>query len=123
MAAAKHNIIVSRGEDFSFTLTVADSSSAIDITGETFKGEIRRDGGKPLVASFSATVLNQTANNNADKGKVLVHLDKDESIKLDAHVNYKWDLFRKQDDTGTTTTRLIYGDVKVENNITDTPIT
>ena len=36
MAAAKHNIIVSRGEDFSFTLTVSDSTGTIDLTGETF---------------------------------------------------------------------------------------
>jgi len=110
MAAAKHNLIVSRGEDFSFTLTVQDSvGSPVNITGDTFTAEIRRNGGKPLVASFSC-VITEAAN-----GVLVATLPKSETLKLDGNVNYKWDMFRAD----TTTTRLIYGDVKVENNITD----
>lgn len=114
MAAANHNIIVSRGEDFSFTLTVQDSSgSAVDISNNTFTSEIRRDGGKPLVASFSCAIT------DAGNGILVATLPQSETLKLDGNVNYKWDLFRTDDDSETTTTRLIYGDVKVENNITD----
>ena len=110
MAAAKHNLIVSRGEDFSFTLTVQDSGgSPVNITGDTFTAEIRRNGGKPLVASFSCVIT------DAANGVLVATLPQSETLKLDGNVNYKWDMFR----TDTTTTRLIYGDVKVENNITD----
>ena len=53
MAAAKHNIIVSRGEDYSFTLTVKTSGdSVVNITGDTFTAEIRRDGGNLLLRLF-----------------------------------------------------------------------
>jgi len=115
MAAAKHNIIVSRGEDFSFTLTVTDSSGGnVDLSNNTFTAEIRRDGGKPLVASFSFG-----APFGADTHQITATLSQTETLKLDGNVNYKWDMFRTDDDAGTTTSRLIYGDVKVENNVTD----
>ena len=115
MAAAKHNIIVSRGEDYSFTLTVKTSGdSVVNITDDTFTAEIRRDGGKPLVASFSFG-----APFGADTHQITATLSQTETLKLDGNVNYKWDMFRTDDDAGTTTSRLIYGDVKVENNVTD----
>ena len=57
MAAAKHNITVGRGEDFSFTLTIADSGgNAVNLDNDLFKAEVRRDAGKPLVATFSVTI-------------------------------------------------------------------
>ena len=111
MAAAKHNLIVSRGEDFSFKITI----SGITISSsDTFKSEIRRASGKPLVASFTCTVTAVTA------GEGTVTLPRSESLKLDANTTYKWDIFRIQ--TGPSpdvTTRLIYGDVIVEGNVTD----
>ena len=112
MAAAKHNLIVSRGEDFSFKVTI--TGTGIDISSDTFKSEIRRASGKPLVASFTCTVTDVTA------GEVTVTLPRSESLKLDANTTYKWDIFRIQ--TGPSpdvTTRLIYGDVIVEGNVTD----
>ena len=119
MAAANHNIIVSRGEDFSFDLTISNGLGTIDLTGDVIKAEIRRGGGKPLVASFVATIPDQVANSAADKGKVALKLAKAESLKLDGNINYKWDLFWATDTAPVTTTRLIHGDVKVENNITN----
>lgn len=107
MAAAKHNLIVSRGEDFSFKVTVSGTS----ISSDTFKSEIRRASGKPLVASFTCTVSGS---------EVTVTLPRSESLKLDANTTYKWDIFRIQ--TGPNpdvTTRLIFGDVIVEGNVTD----
>jgi hypothetical protein len=105
MAAANHNIIVSRGEDFSFALTIDGAT----LTPFTFKAEIRRGGGKPLAASFSSAITGTS---------VLITLTKAESLKLDGNVSYKWDLFRTENSSGVVT-RLIYGDVKVENNITN----
>jgi len=108
MAAAKHNLIVSRGEDFSFKVTV----TGITISGDTFKSEIRRASGKPLVASFTCTVDSAT--------EVTVTLPRSESLKLDANTTYKWDIFRIQTTPNPdVTTRLIYGDVIVEGNVTD----
>ena len=119
MAAAKHNITVGRGEDFSFTLTIADSGgNAVNLDNDLFKAEVRRDAGKPLVATFNVTI------SNASGGVVVVKLPKEETLKLDGNARYKWDLFRIIDgDTGNPaegdTVRLIYGDLQVENNITD----
>ena len=112
MAAAKHNITVGRGEDFSFTLTIADSDGAVNISNNTFKAEVRRDAGKPLVATFSVTI-----EGAASAGKVKVKLPKAETLKLDGNARYKWDLFRIERDGNTT--RLIYGNLQIENNITD----
>lgn len=120
MAAAKHNITVGRGEDFSFTLTIASTgSAAVNLTGDTFKAEVRRDAGKPLVATFAVNIKNATG-----PATVSVKLPKLETLKLDGNARYKWDLFRIVDGaaggepTGDTV-RLIYGDLQVENNITD----
>mgnify|MGYP003625047911 FL=1 len=123
MAAANHNIIVSRGEDFSFDLTISDGVGTINLTDNVIKAEIRRGGGKPLVASFVATIpaqfLADGTTASEDKGKVALKLAKAESLKLDGNLNYKWDLFWATDTAPVTTTRLIHGDVKVENNITN----
>lgn len=112
MAAANHNITISRGEDFSFTLTIANASGGVvDLEDDTIAAEIRRGSGKPLVASFSHPAI--TSGNS-----VVMTLSKAESLKLDGNINYKWDVFRTEDVSGVVT-RLIYGDVKVENNITN----
>ena len=113
MAAAKHNLIVSRGEDFSFKVTVADSSGAVNISGDTFKAEIRRASGKPLVASFTCAVTAGTA------GEVTVTLPRSESLKLDAYTTYNWDIFRIESGTPDVTTCLIKGNLRVEGNVTD----
>jgi len=113
MAAAKHNLIVSRGEDVSFKVTVADSSGDVDVSNDTFKSEIRRASGKPLVASFTCAVTDGSA------GEVTVTLPRSESLKLDANTTYKRDIFRIESGTPEITTRLIYGDVIVEGNVTD----
>ncbi len=112
MAAAKHNLIVSRGEDYSFKVTVSDGSSPIVVTGNTFKSEIRRASGKPLVASFTCTVDSST--------EVTVTLPRSESLKLDAYTTYNWDIFRiKTAPSPDVTTCLIKGDLRIEGNVTD----
>ncbi len=107
MAAAKHNLIVSRGEDFSFKLTI--TGDGINVSSDTFKAEIRRASGKPLVASFTCTVDSLT--------EVTVTLPRSESLKLDANTTYKWDIFRVQPDD--TSTCLIKGALRVEGDVTD----
>jgi len=119
MAAAKHDITVGRGEDFGFTLTITDNSDVVvDLGNDLFKAEVRRGAGKPLVATFSCTI------SDAENGVVSVRLPQEETLKLDGNARYKWDLYRIVDgDEGDPaegdTIRLLYGDLKVENNITD----
>lgn len=111
MAAAKHDITVGRGEDFGFTLTIDGAT----LTNDSFKAEVRRDAGKPLVATFTCTI------SDAAGGVVSVTLPQEETLKLDGNARYKWDLYRIFDEGDPTevVTRLLYGDLKVENNITD----
>lgn len=117
MAAAKHNLIVSKGEDFSITLTISESGSPVNLSGaeaSTFKAEIRRASGKPLVASFTCAVTDAT------NGVVTITLPRSESLKLDANTTYKWDIFRiKTDPDPHVTTCLIRGDLRIEGNVTD----
>ena len=107
MAAAKHNIIVARGEDFSFTLSASLASVTVNLAASELKAEIRRGGGNPLVASFDA--MTDDGNN------VVVGISKTETLKLDGNTTYEWDLFRT---ASGTRSRLIYGKVFVEDSIT-----
>ena len=107
MAAAKHNIIVSRGEDFSFTLSASQAGVTVNLAASELKAEIRRGGGKPLVASFDA--MTDDGNN------VVVGISKTETLKLDGNTTYEWDIFRT---ASGTRSRLIYGKVFVEDSIT-----
>jgi len=110
MAAAKHNIIVARGEDFSFTLSASLASVPVNLNDTELKAEIRRAGGKPLVASFDAI-----SNDSNDSNNVVVGISKTETLKLDGNTTYEWDLFRT---ASGTRSRLIYGKVFVEDSIT-----
>ena len=40
--AAKANIVIDQGADFSTTITVEDASGAVDLTGYTAEGQIRK---------------------------------------------------------------------------------
>jgi len=67
-----YDIPVKQGEDLYLVLELRDSgNNLIDITGHTFRGQIRKTASDPaVVASFTFLVLDQTTN----KGKVQVHL-------------------------------------------------
>ena len=110
MAAALHNIIVGRGEDYTSILTILDNLGApVDISLDTFEAQVRRAGGKPLVAEFTCAL------SDAVNGVMTIVMPRSESLKLDGNAHYSWDLFRI---TPTASYRLIQGDVRVENNIT-----
>jgi hypothetical protein len=112
MAAAIHNIIFAKEEDFTFTLTVNDTEgSPVDISGNSFTAEIRRAPDSPLDASFTCTIVG-----DGSTGQVLCQLPKTETTKLNAYGKYQWDLFRTFDGQRT---QLIYGDATVTANITD----
>jgi hypothetical protein len=113
MAAAKHNIIVSRGSDFGFRLTIRDTlNEIVDVSADTFTAQIRRAPKQPLVASFVCESLPDGEN-----GVVNCILPKSETLKLDGKITYYWDLFRVADSNGLSD-MLISGSVKVVDNIT-----
>lgn len=111
MAAATHTIILATGEDFSFDLTIEREGVAVDVAGDTFTAEVRRDSRKPLEASFTCSIIG-----DGSAGQVRCVLPAAETSKLDGYTRYKWDLFR---DTGVTKTQLIKGDVEINNNISN----
>lgn len=113
MAAAQHNIIVSRGADFGFQLTIRDSAQVIvNVAADTFTAQIRRAPKQPLVASFVCDATGAGA-----QGIVSCTLPKSETLKLDGQINYYWDLFHLTNSSGLSD-RLIKGTVKVDDNIT-----
>lgn len=64
MAAGKLDLYIEQGANFYKLLTLQDATgAAIDLTGYTFAGQIRRkaDSGAVLLA-FTFTILNQTTN-------------------------------------------------------------
>lgn len=66
MAAGKHDILIEQGASFYEKLTFKDNASppvAIDLTGNTFAGKLRKNvGDSEVIATFTCTVLNQTTN-------------------------------------------------------------
>lgn len=115
MAAAQHNIIVSRGADFGFQLTIRDSAQAIvNVAADTFTAQIRRAPKQPLIASFVCDATGAGA-----QGIVTCTLPKAQTLKLDGNLTYYWDLFRRTNSSGLSD-MLIKGTVKVDDNITIT---
>lgn len=111
MAAAKHNLIISRGADFGFRLTIRDAlQQIVDVSTYTFKAEIRRAPKQPLVASFACDALTDGEN-----GVVDCVLTSAESLKLDGNIVYYWDLYKMT----APKDKLISGSVKVEDNVTN----
>ncbi len=64
MAAGKLDIYIEQGSSFNYKLTFKDSLGApIDLTGQTFAGQIRRGAGDPtIIATFTCGILNQITN-------------------------------------------------------------
>lgn len=113
MAAAKHNIILGRGEDYLVTLTIKnEDGTAVDLTDDDFKGQVRRGAGKPLVASFSFTIT------DAANGVVEIKLTDTETLKMDPNITYQYDIYRHIDGNGDIV-RLLYGTIIAEGNVTD----
>jgi hypothetical protein len=111
MAAAKHNLIISRGADFGFSLTIRDAlQQIVDVSTYTFKAEIRRAPKQPLVASF---ICDATAN--GINGVVNFVLPSARTLKLDESISYYWDVYQ----ITPLKDKLIAGSVRVENNVTN----
>jgi hypothetical protein len=112
MSAAKRNLTIERGSAKSFTLRIVDVfGDPVAVSGgdSEHKAEIREAHRRPLVASFTIAPVEGTT------GTVRFTLSSADSAALDVTRNYQWDYFFT--DTAGVRKRLLYGDVKVEPNI------
>jgi len=111
MSAAKHDLVIPRGEDYNFTLRILDSlDEPADLgTNPVYgKAEIREADRKPLAAAFTITSLGD--------GTLKFVLTDTQTLALDVNKRYKWDFFWF--DAADVTHKLLYGDVTVAANIT-----
>lgn len=112
MSAARRNLTIERGAEKSFVLQIKTPNGAVvDLTGSTFRAEIREAHRKPLVASFTPTIVEATNNDT-----VRFVLSDTVTSNLDVARRYKWDLFWR--DSVGANRRLMFGDVVVVPNIT-----
>lgn len=123
MAAAKLNILVEQGADFERKLTFRDSLNAlIDLTGNTFEGQIRKKANDPIiVASFTCVVLNQVTNKgemkisltNVQTSAIAITVQKFAERKLE---KYAYDLERN---IGGIKSRILEGIAEISPEVTE----
>lgn len=112
MSAAKHDLTIPRGEDYSFTLRILDSLDepvALPPATSYGKAEVRESDRKPLAASFTITSLGS--------GTLKFVLTDTQTLGLDVNKKYKWDFFWF--DTAGLRHKLLYGNVSAVANITN----
>lgn len=87
MGAANHDILIEQGATFSNTITIKDSLGVpIDITGETYSGQVRSTSGAIVVwATFTCTVLNQITNT----GQVKIELSATQTAQIPVPIGVK----------------------------------
>ena len=115
MSAAKHDLVIPRGEDYNFTLRILDSLDEPVAFGATLgKAEIREADRKPLAAAF--TIGSVAGASTPTDGTLKFSLTDTQTLALDVNKRYKWDFFWF--DAAGVTHKLLYGDVTVAANIT-----
>lgn len=117
MAAAVHNLEIPQGASYSRTLTIfaGTPEEPVDLTGATFKAEIREAHKKPLAAEFACVI-----DADPTTGVVTFSLTKEQTAALNINKRYRWDIYFI-DSTGVVE-RLIEGEVKVSPSISKLPI-
>ena len=109
MSAAKYDLTIPKGEDYSFTLRILDSLDVpVTLNSPYGKAEIREADRKPLAAAFTITSLGD--------GTLKFVLTDTQTLTLDVNKRYKWDFFWF--DSTALRHKLLYGDVDVVANIT-----
>ena len=101
MAAGVHNIEITKGTDFSLTMTLKDAGgAALNVTNYTFKSQIRRKQSTGTAAEFTITKTNAAAGQiklalaksvtaGLPNGKLLYDLVADDSSEVRQYVKGK----------------------------------
>lgn len=109
--AATYDIFIDRNADWIKTLTVLDAEGVpVDIGTATFEGDIKVAHGKPVVASFTFTILD-----GGNNGQVTIQLTDTESLKLASSQVYRYDMFMT---FNSARRRLLKGKLTCDGNIT-----
>jgi hypothetical protein len=108
MLAANYNITLDRAADYSFVLGINNFNGApVNLTGDSFEGDIRFVGSKSQALEFSFT-------NGGSNGQVLITLTAEQTKQLRSGTLYEYDVFLKRSAVnGGQTVRLIEGTVTV----------
>ena len=117
MSAAKYDLAIPKGEDFNFTLRILDSLDnpvTMNVSAPYGKAEIREESRKPLAAAFSITSV--SGSGAPTDGTLKFSLTHAQTLVLDTNKKYKWDFFLYN---SSNQIKLLYGDVRVESNITN----
>lgn len=110
MATVKHDLVIANGEDFNFTLRITDAfDDPAPFTLASCKAQIREEHKKPLIAAFTLT--------NLGDGTLKFALPSATTKLLPVAASLKWDFFFA--DSNGLLSKLLYGRVIVEPNITD----
>ena len=101
MAAGVHNILITKGTDFSLTMTLKDAGgAALNVTNYTFKSQIRRKQSTGTAAEFTITKTNaaggqiklalaKSVTAGLPNGKLLYDLVADDSSEVRQYVKGK----------------------------------
>ena len=109
--AAKANILIDQGTDFSTTLTVtADDGSITDLTGYSANGHIRKH-----YTSTTATVFTCTFGSPRTDGQLTISLSRDITDAMEAG-RYVYDV--ELTSSANTRSRLVEGVVTVTPQVT-----
>ena len=105
------DITVNELADFSVRLTLKDeANAAIDLTGATFRSQIRKNPGNALAVEIGVAVAGSPTNGQLD-----LHLPYDKTLNL-TEPTYKWDLLMIRADG--VRVRLLQGAVNFSRSIT-----
>lgn len=109
--AAKANILIDQGTDFSTTLTVTDDDgAAVDLTGWTGAGQIRKH-----YTSSTATSFTVTFDSPRSSGKITIALDRTTTSAMEAG-RYVYDV--EITSAANTTSRLVEGVATITPEVT-----
>jgi hypothetical protein len=114
MIAAKHNLIIDQGADWSITLTYKDGSGvAIPLTGYTSSMQLRKhyDDASAVLSLTSSSGMTITAST----GTIVIRATSAQTGAIVAG-DYVYDV--EISTSGGVVTRLIYGSVKVRPQVT-----
>jgi hypothetical protein len=114
--AVEENLCLPKGADHKEVEWIEDENgNPVDISGDTFRAEIRDSSGSTLLASFTFTVF---LDNTEDPPfyKYQRFMDQD-TINADVPLEAKWDQFREL--SSGDVERMFFGKISSPGNITD----
>jgi len=116
MAAAKHNIVLEQGVDFSLEITLKHSDgTAINLSGATFTSKIRRSPETDAIQRSGSDISFTVNITNASGGQVTFSLSDLDTAALPGD-NLIYDIFRT--DSAGVKYRDLEGDIEVIERIT-----